>query len=71
MDQPVGMGMDQAPFQSGPNTGAADENTSVRRVTEIQDVQFGKGAISSTEGVAGYGDLGGGYNFVKVTVEPN
>ncbi|MCK5441647.1 MAG: hypothetical protein KAJ23_07140 [Maribacter sp.] len=55
MDRPVGMGMDQALFKSGPNTGVADKNISVRRDTEIQDVQFGNGAISSPERVAGYG----------------
>ena len=71
VDQAVGMGMDQAPFQSGPNTGAADDNTMVRRVTVINDVQFGKGPIQSEEGVAGYGDLRGGYNLVKVSVSPN
>ncbi len=70
-DQAVGMGMDQAPFQSGPNVGVADDDTSVRRVSEIDDVQFGKGTISSTEGVAGHGDLRGGYNLVKVSISPN
>jgi hypothetical protein len=71
VDQPVGMGMDQAPFQTGPNTGAADDNTTIRRVMEINDLQFGKGTISSEEGVSGYEDLRGGYNLVKVTIEPN
>jgi hypothetical protein len=70
-DQAVGMGMDQAPFQSGPNTGAADDDTTVRRVTAINDVQFGKGTIYSEEGVAGYGDLRGGYNLVKVSISAN
>ena len=71
VDQPVGMGMDQAPFQSGPNTGADDDDTLIRRVSEIDDVQFGKGQISSAPGAVGYGDLRGGYNLVKVTVEAN
>ncbi len=70
-DQAVGMGMDQAPFQSGPDTGAADDDTSVRRVTEIDDIQYGKGPIQSEEGVAGYNDLRGGFNLVKVSIEPN
>jgi len=71
VDQPVGFGPDQAPFQSGPNTGAADDNNLIRRVMEIDDVQYGKGLISSAAGVAGYGDPRGGYNIVKVLVEPN
>lgn len=70
-DQAVGMGTDQAPFQSGPNTGDVDDDTTVRRVVAIDDVQFGKGTIYSEEGVAGYGDLRGGYNLVKVSVSPN
>lgn len=71
MDQPIGMGADQAPFQTGPNTGATDENNLIRRVMEINDVQFGKGPIHSYEGVAGYPDLRGGYNLVHVTIEAN
>lgn len=70
-DQAVGLGMDQAPFQSGPNTGAADDDTSVRRVTEIDDIQYGKGSIQSEEGVAGFNDLRGGFNLVKVSIIPN
>lgn len=70
-DQPIGMGMDQAPFQSGPNTGATDDDSNVRRVAGIYDVQFGKGQISSAEGVAGYADPRGGYNLVKVVITPN
>jgi len=57
--------------QTGPNTGAEDENTSIRRVSEIDDVQFGKGIISSPAGVVGYADSRGGYNLVKVTITPN
>lgn len=71
VDQPVGFGPDQAPFQSGPNTGAADQNNLVRRVAEIDDLQFGKGLISSADGITGYADPRGGYNLVKVTVVPN
>ncbi|NHF60134.1 hypothetical protein FK220_012320 [Flavobacteriaceae bacterium TP-CH-4] len=70
-DQPVGFGEDQAPFQSSPNTGAADDNTSIRRVMEINDVQFGKGLIASPAGVVGMNDPRGGYNVVRITVTPN
>jgi len=63
--------MDQAPFQLGTNTGAADDDTTVRRVTVINDVQFGKGTIYSEEGVAGFGDLRGAFNLVKLSVSPN
>ncbi|MEO0321787.1 MAG: spondin domain-containing protein [Myxococcota bacterium] len=34
VDQPVGFGLDQVQFQSGPDTGAADPNTTVREVTD-------------------------------------
>ena len=71
VDQAIGFGEDQAPFQAGPNTGAADDDNSIRRVMEIEDVQFGKGSISSPAGVVGYADPRGGYNIVKVTVTPN
>ena len=71
VDQATGFGPDQAPFQAGPNTGASDDNNMVRRVMQIEDLQFGKGVISSESGVAGYGDLRGGYNLVKVTIQPN
>ena len=71
IDQAIGFGPDQAPFQAGPNTGAADGNNMVRRVMQIEDLQFGKGVISSELGVAGYGDLRGGYNLVKVVIQPN
>ena len=70
-DQPVGFGPDQAPFQSGPDTGAPDANSSIRRVMEIEDLQFGKGTISSMPGVSGFEDPRGGYNLVKVTVTAN
>lgn len=70
-DQPVGFGPDQAPFQSGPDTGAPDANSSIRRVMEIEDLQFGKGTISSMPGVSGFEDPRGGYNLVRVTVTAN
>ncbi|MFS4491921.1 spondin domain-containing protein [Maribacter sp. 2308TA10-17] len=71
VDQVVGFGADQPMRQAGPNSGAADENTSIRRVSEIDDVQFGKGLISSAAGVVGYADPRGGYNLIKVTITPN
>ncbi|WP_394747873.1 spondin domain-containing protein [Spongiimicrobium salis] len=70
VDQIVGFGADQPMRQAGPNTGAADENNLTRRVTEIEDVQFGKGLIASPAGVVYYADPRGGYNMVVVTIEP-
>jgi len=66
-DQNVGLGNGQP--MNGNNTVADDTDTSVRRVTEIDDVQFGKGLISSGAGVTQLNDNRGGYNFIKVTVE--
>ena len=34
VDQPVGFGLDQVQFQSGPDTGAADPNTTIREITD-------------------------------------
>ena len=70
VDQVVGFGADQAGRQAGPNTGAADDNNLTRRVTQIDDVQFGKGVIASPAGVVYYADPRGGYNMVVVTIEP-
>ena len=67
----MGKGMNQAPRQTGPNMGAADANTNVRRVGEIEDVQFAKGVITSGPGVVYLMDPRGGYNLIKVTIEPN
>ncbi|WP_149303224.1 spondin domain-containing protein [Pareuzebyella sediminis] len=69
VDQPIGFGPDQAPFQSGPNTGADDTDNTVRRVTEINDVQFGKGVVNSSAGVTANGDARGGYNLVSLSIE--
>ncbi len=71
IDQEVGFGADQPMRQAGPNSGASDENNSIRRVGEINDVQFGKGLIISPAGVVGYEDPRGGYNLVKVTITAN
>ena len=69
-DETVGFGDNQALRQSGANTGAADDDTSVRRVGEIDDVQFNKGVITSAPGVAGYVDARGGYNLIQINIEP-
>ncbi|MCM4171051.1 hypothetical protein DHD32_06145 [Arenibacter sp. TNZ] len=71
MDQPIGFGPDQAPFQTAPNMGVSDENNLIRRVMEINDIQFGKGPINSSDGVSGSMDHRGGYNLVEVTITPN
>lgn len=71
IDQTVGFGADQPMRQAGPNSGAADNNTTIRRVMEIDDVQFGKGLISSPAGVVGYADERGGYNLIKITITSN
>ena len=70
VDQEVGFGADQAPRQGAANTGAADPDTSIRRVAEIDDVQFGKGVTSSSPGVVAIEDARGGYNFITVNIEP-
>ncbi len=69
-DQPVGFGGDQVMNQSGPNTGAADADTSIRRVSALDDVQFGKGVINSGPGVTWFGDPRGGYNLIEVDIQP-
>ncbi|NER15509.1 hypothetical protein GWK08_18790, partial [Leptobacterium flavescens] len=60
VDQPVGFGPDQAPRQLNPNTGAADGNTAIRRVSALEDVQFGKGVIDNGPGVVYLEDPRGG-----------
>lgn len=69
-DEEIGSGVNQAPRQSGANTGAADDDTSIRRVTEIDDVQFGKGTLTSAPGVVSLQDARGGYNLILVRIEP-
>ncbi|MBQ4821108.1 spondin domain-containing protein [Aquimarina sp. MMG016] len=69
-DQPVGFGPDQVMNQSGPNSGVADANTTIRRVGALDDVQFGKGVINSTPGVTWFGDPRGGYNLIEVDIQP-
>lgn len=69
-DEPVGQGPNQAPRQEGADAGDPDDDTSIRRVESIDDVQFGKGTIDSGPGVVGLEDPRGGYNLVTVSVEP-
>lgn len=69
-DEEVGFGANQAPRQSGSNTGAADSNNLIRRVSTLNDVQFGKGAINSTPGVTWSDDPRGGYNLIEVNIQP-
>ena len=69
VDEPVGFGMYQAPRQTAANQGPADDNNIVRRVSELNDVQFGKGTISSGPGVVWLQDPRGGYNVVRVEIQ--
>lgn len=70
IDQPVGFGQDQAPRQAGPNVGAPDPNTTVRRVSNLEDVQFGKGIYNNGPGVTGQNDPRGGYNVIAIEITP-
>ncbi|GAA4278469.1 spondin domain-containing protein [Aquimarina mytili] len=69
-DQPVGFGSNQVMNQGSANTGPADANTSIRRVSSLEDVQFGKGTINSAPGVTWSGDPRGGYNLVEINIQP-
>nr|WP_299000192.1 spondin domain-containing protein [uncultured Allomuricauda sp.] len=69
-DEPVGFGIYQAPRQAGPNLGPADDNTTIRRQASLTDVQFGKGTINSAPGVVYLQDPRGGYNLVRVDIQP-
>lgn len=70
VDQAVGFGADQAPRQAGPNLGAPDANTTIRRVSNLEDVQYGKGVYNSGPGVVAVQDGRGGYNLVTVEIRP-
>ena len=70
VDEAVGFGIYQAPRQTGADEGPADANTTVRRVSELNDVQFGKGLISSGPGVVWLQDPRGGYNVIRVEIQP-
>ncbi|WP_136468889.1 spondin domain-containing protein [Flagellimonas onchidii] len=69
-DEAVGFGIYQAPRQSGPNEGPADANTTVRRVSDLEDVQFGKGVYDNGPGVVYLQDPRGGYNVIKIEIQP-
>lgn len=69
-DEAVGFGANQAPRQGGPNQGAADANTAIRRVSDLEDVQFGKGVISNGPGTVYLRDPRGGYNVIRVDIQP-
>ncbi|NER15510.1 hypothetical protein GWK08_18795, partial [Leptobacterium flavescens] len=51
-------------------TGAADGNTAIRRVSALEDVQFGKGVIDNGPGVVYLEDPRGGYNIVRIDIQP-
>ncbi|MFS4466967.1 spondin domain-containing protein [Maribacter sp. 2210JD10-5] len=75
IDQLTGFGENQAPRQGARDTGAEDPNNIVRRVgpsngTFLTDAQFGKGAYDNPAGVIYVGDPRGGYNAVKVEIQP-
>lgn len=67
LDQEVGFGNGQ-PMRGNVSV-ADDADTNVRRVRELNDVQFGKGLISSPAGVTQNLDPRGGYNLVELSVE--
>jgi len=69
VDQAVGFGSDQAPRQNGP-TGVEDENNLIRRVSALEDVQFGKGVLTSGPGVVFLEDSRGGYNVIRIDIQP-
>jgi len=66
-DQEVGLGNGQ-PMLGNANV-ADDSNPNVRRVSELNDVQFGKGITTSAAGVTQNRESRGGYNLIEVTVE--
>lgn len=68
-DEAVGFGENQAPRQADADAGEPDEDTTIRRVEQIDDVQFGKGAIDSGPGVVALADPRGGYNLVYVDIQ--
>ncbi|MEM7382640.1 MAG: spondin domain-containing protein [Bacteroidota bacterium] len=70
VDEPVGFGIYQAPRQNGGDDGPEDDNTLVRRVSELEDVQFGKGVYNNPPGVVYLQDPRGGYNLVKIDIQP-
>lgn len=69
-DETIGFGEYQPMGTKGSMSAGPDTNTTIRRVAEIDDVQFGKGEIKSAPGVTAGGDPRGGYNLIKVYVTP-
>lgn len=67
LDQTVGLGNGQP--MNGNQTVGLDANTNVRRVTQLEDVQFGKGVIASPAGVTQFLEERGGYNLIQVSIE--
>jgi len=70
VDEAVGFGIYQAPRQGSFNEGPEDANNIIRRVGELEDVQFGKGLITSGPGVVYLEDPRGGYNVIRVAIQP-
>lgn len=70
IDEAIGFGDGQPMRQSGPNVGAVDPNTTIRRVSELEDGQFGKGRIASAPGVVYIDDERGGYNMISIEIIP-
>lgn len=66
-DQAVGLG-DGQPMRGNVPV-ADDENNAVRRVSALNDVQFGKGEIASPAGVVLNNDPRGGYNLIEVSLD--
>ncbi len=66
-DQSVGFGNGQP--MNGNASVSDDADNTVRRVKQLNDVQFGKGVINSAAGVTQFLDDRGGYNLVDVSVE--
>lgn len=66
-DQIIGLGNGQ-PMNGNENVNTDSDNT-VRRVKELNDVQFGKGVIASPAGVTQNKDERGGYNLIEVSIE--
>ncbi len=69
-DEAVGFGPNQVMNQGAPNTGQMDTDTTIRRVSSLEDVQFGKGVINSGPGVTWSGDPRGGYNLIEIIILP-
>ncbi len=69
VDEAVGFGIYQAPRQGSFNEGPADANTTIRRVSDLEDVQFGKGVYSNGPGVVYLQDPRGGYNVIRIEIQ--